>query len=53
VSKRGSKRHRIPDPQKRIEVFLTLKIVSKLLEILSGIFIQDPGTGFFSILDPE
>jgi hypothetical protein len=41
----GSKRHRIPnpDPQQRIYVFLTQKIVTKLSEILSRMFIQGMG----------
>ena len=38
----GSRVKKIPDPYKRIQVFLTKKIVSKLSEIGSGIFI--PGS---------
>ncbi len=37
-----SKRHRIPDPQHKISVFLTQKIVTKLTEIRSVMFIPDP-----------
>ncbi len=44
----GSKRFQVPDldPHKRIEVFLTQKIVYKLSEISSGMFIPDPDYGF-------
>jgi hypothetical protein len=40
----ASKRFRVsdPDPHQRIQVFLTLKTVSKLSENLSGMFILDP-----------
>ncbi len=49
----GSKRSRIPDPDphQRISAFLTPKIDSKLWEIWSGMFIQDPD--FFSIPGPS
>jgi hypothetical protein len=49
------KRFRIPDPdrQLKIEVLLTPKIVSKLSEIRSGMFIPDPDLDFLSILDPR
>jgi hypothetical protein len=51
----------IPDPGPRIRIrikefkylFLTLKIVSKLSEILSGIFIPDPDLDFLPIPDPR
>ncbi len=47
---------RIPDPypHQRIEVFLTQKIVCKLSEIWSGMFIPDPvyGSWFLPIPDP-
>jgi hypothetical protein len=49
----------IPDPNLSIrirnrikEVFLTQKMVFKLLEILSGIFIPDPDPDFLPIPDP-
>jgi hypothetical protein len=46
----GSKRFRIPDPgsgsaSEKLSIFLTQKIVSKLSEICSGIFIPDPYPG--------
>jgi hypothetical protein len=48
----GSERSRIPDLEhiKELEVFFTQKIVSKLLEIESGMFIPDliSRSGFFS-----
>ncbi len=46
----GSKRFRIPDPYplQRIQVFLNQKIVSKLSELWSGMFIPDPDPGFGS-----
>jgi hypothetical protein len=43
---------RILDPLKRIQVFEPKKIVSKLLEILFGLFIADPDPDFLTILDP-
>jgi hypothetical protein len=39
---RGSRVKKIPDPHQRIKVFLTKKIVCKLSEIWSGMFIPDP-----------
>jgi hypothetical protein len=39
------------DPHQIIQVFLTQKIVSKLSEICSGMFIRDPDLDFLSILD--
>ncbi len=44
----GSKRFRIPDPRKRIKIFLTQKIVYKLSEIWFGMFIPDPDLDFFT-----
>ncbi len=45
----GSKRFPDPDLHQRIQLFLTQKIVSKLLEIWSGMFIPgpDPESWFF------
>jgi hypothetical protein len=45
----GSKRFRIPDPNphQRIQVFLALKIVSKLSEKCSEMFTADPDPDFF------
>jgi hypothetical protein len=40
------------DPHKRIEVFLTQKIVYKLSEISSGMVIPDPDFEFLPIQDP-
>ncbi len=42
----------IPDPHKILVFLLTQKIVSKLSEIWSELFIPDPGTDFLSISDP-
>ncbi len=47
----GSKRFRIPDSHQRISI-LTQKIVSKLSEIWSGLFIPDPDPDFLPIPDP-
>jgi hypothetical protein len=48
------KRFQIQYPHQRIKVFLTHKIVSKLSELWSGMFIPDPGSGswFFAHPDP-
>jgi hypothetical protein len=42
----------IPDPHQRIKVFLTRKIVSKLSETSSGMFIPDPDFYPSRIPDP-
>jgi hypothetical protein len=50
----GSSVKKIPDPQphQRSKVFITQKIVSKLSEIWSGMFIPDPDLDFLPIPDP-
>ncbi len=56
ISDLGSIRFRIPNLHQRISEFLTQKVVSKLSEIWSGMFIPDPGSWFFypsRIPDPE
>ncbi len=44
----GSKRYRIPDPHQRIKVYLTQKILFKLLEIWSLMIVPDPDFDFYS-----
>jgi hypothetical protein len=52
IPKPGSKRHRIPDPQQRIYLFLTQKVITKLSEIGSWtLFSPDPDF-FIPDLDP-
>ncbi len=48
----GSRVKRIPDLHQIIWVFLIQKIALKLSKIWSGMFIPDPGRGFYSIPDP-
>jgi hypothetical protein len=52
----SKKKHRIPNIEltKKLKyLFFNPKIVTKLSEIWSRMFIPDPGSGFFSIPDPE
>jgi hypothetical protein len=44
-----------PDPQQKIEIYqyLTPIIVTKLVELWSGMFIVDPGSGFFPSRIPD
>jgi hypothetical protein len=49
----GSRVKKIPDPDPHQRIcILTQKTVSKLVEKWSWMFIPDPGSGFFSILEP-
>jgi hypothetical protein len=41
-----------PDPHQRIKVFLTQKTDTKFSKVIAGMFIPDPGSGFFPIPDP-
>ncbi len=43
---------RIPDPHQRIKYFNPNKMVSKLQEIWSGLFIPDPGSGSWLFTHP-
>ncbi len=44
----GSRVKKIQDPLQRLNVFVIQKVVSKLWEIWSGMFILDPGSRFFT-----